>query len=121
MPPISRFVPETEFETPERCRIIEIHNTDGDAGCSIARARVHPGTITQLHRVLGTAERYVILEGAGTVEIDGAPPVAVGPLDVVHIPAGAAQRITNTGAGDLVFLCVCTPRFRQANYETLGP
>jgi mannose-6-phosphate isomerase-like protein (cupin superfamily) len=121
MPPISRFEPRAEFETPERCAIVEIHNSAGDAGCSIARARVRPGITTQLHRVRGTAERYVILEGTGAVEIDGAPPVAVHPLDVVHIPEGATQRIRNTGSGDLVFLCVCTPRFEQANYETLGP
>lgn len=119
--PISRFDPGAEFPTPERCHIIEIHNIEGDEACSIARARVPPGTTTQLHRVRGTAERYVILEGSGTVEIGGRSPVAVAALDVVHVPPGASQRITNTGAADLVFLCVCTPRFRPANYETLGP
>jgi hypothetical protein len=30
--------------------------------------------------------------------------------------AGATQRITNIGRTDLVFLCVCTPRFRPENY-----
>lgn len=121
MTPISRFDPGTEFGTPERCFIVEIYNTEGDPGCSIARARVPPATTTQLHRVRGTAERYVILEGEGEAEVEGEAPVAVAPLDVVHIPPGAAQRITNTGENDLVFLCVCTPRFEQKNYETLGP
>lgn len=113
---ISRFDVNTEFYTIERCYIVEIHNDESDPGCSIARARVVPGETTQLHRLRDTIERYVILEGNGTVEIGGHAPVPVGPLDVVRIPAGMPQRITNTGDVDLVFLCVCTPRFQQENY-----
>ena len=33
------------------------------------------------------------------------------------IPAGTAQQITNTGPEDLVFLCVCTPRFTPNCYR----
>jgi len=39
--------------------------------------------------------------------------------DVVAIPANVAQRITNTGAEDLVFLCLCSPRFQPECYESL--
>lgn len=119
MKPISRFDPSTEFSTPERCRIVEIHNDEGDAACSIARARVAPGVTTQLHSLRGTIERYVILDGKGAVEVDGRAPAPIGPLDVVCIPQGASQRITNTGNVDLIFLCVCTPRFKQENYVTM--
>ena len=118
MAPVNRFDPDAEFYTPERCYIVELHNSDRDAGCSIARARVEPGVTTQLHSVRGTIERYVILEGEGEVEIDGEAPTAVAPLDVVCIPAGVSQRITNTGRVDLIFLCVCTPRFKQDNYQS---
>lgn len=120
MQPISRFDPSTEFATDERCHIVEIHNTEHDPDCSIARARVVPGETTQLHSVRGTIERYIILEGQGEVEIEGKPRIAVAPLDVVCIPAGASQRITNIGHVDLIFLCVCTPRFEQKNYVSLG-
>ncbi len=116
---IGRFDPSTEFPTPERCAIVEIHNTPEDPSCSIARARVEPGVTTQLHRLRGVSERYVILEGEGVVEVDGVRS-RVGPLDVVSIPAGAAQRITNTGTRDLTFLCVCLPRHVPECYETLG-
>jgi mannose-6-phosphate isomerase-like protein (cupin superfamily) len=115
---ISKYRREAEFPTAERCYIVELHNRADDEGCSIARARVPPGVTTQLHAVHGTIERYVILEGAGRVEVEGEPAATVGPLDVVTIRAGAAQRITNTGRADLLFLCVCTPRFRQDNYVT---
>lgn len=119
MDPVGHFRPETEFHSDERCHIVELHNTATDASCSIARARVEPGVTTRLHAVRDTLERYVILEGEGRVEVNGEPPVSVGPLDTVHIPAGTAQRISNTGARDLVFLCICTPRFERRNYLDL--
>ena len=78
-----------------------------------------PGVSTRLHGLSDTVERYVIIDGTGEVEIGGEPPVRVQPMDVVTIPAGVSQRISNTGAGDLVFLCICTPRFLQDNYVDL--
>ena len=116
MQTILRYRPETEFYTDEGCYIVELLNVDGDPGCSIARARVRPGVTTRLHHLTGTIERYVILEGEGRVEVDGTAPTVVRPLDVVAIPAGVSQRIANTGDTDLVFLCVCTPRFEPVNY-----
>jgi mannose-6-phosphate isomerase-like protein (cupin superfamily) len=64
-------------------------------------------------------ERYVILEGTGRVEIGDLPPQEVGPGDVVIIPPDCRQRIANVGEKDLVFLCVCTPRFTSQCYENL--
>ena len=46
---ISKFKPETEFYTDERCCIVELHNRAEDESCSIVRARVAPGVTTQLH------------------------------------------------------------------------
>jgi mannose-6-phosphate isomerase-like protein (cupin superfamily) len=37
--------------------------------------------------------------------------------DVVLIPAGKFQRIANVGKDDLVFLCICTPRFEAKHYH----
>ena len=116
---VEHFSAHTEFYTDEGCYITELHNSDADEGCSIARARVGPGITTRLHRLEGTVERYVILEGTAEVTVGNARLVKVEPLDIVNIPAGAAQCIRNTGEGDLVFLCICTPRFRQNNYEAL--
>lgn len=39
--------------------------------------------------------------------------------DVVLIPASCRQRIANIGAGDLVFLAICTPRFLPGAYEDI--
>jgi hypothetical protein len=59
--------PENEFFTPEHCHILELVGVKDDPACSIARARVEPGTTTQLHSLSGIAERYVILEGTGLI------------------------------------------------------
>ena len=74
------------------------------------------GISTQLHAVKNTVERYIIIDGEGEVEINHQAPIKVGALDVVTIPVGQPQKITNTGTKTLAFLCICTPRFKQENY-----
>ena len=117
---IRSFDAAAEYDTPERCFINELSNTPGDADVSIARARVVPGVTTRWHRLRGIAERYVILEGAGRVEVGDLPATDVGPGDVVRIPPDCRQRIANTGAADLVFLAICSPRFVVEAYEDLA-
>ena len=108
-----------EFFTSEQCHILELSNTPDDPTVSIARARVEPSVTTLWHRVNGTTERYVILEGRGRVEIGQLPPEDVGPGAVVTIPPNCRQRIENLGDSDLLFLAICTPRFLPENYEEL--
>ena len=101
----------------ERCFITEILNTESHSDISIAKARVLPGITTALHKVKYTSEKYYILSGTGEVEIDGVISGQVKSGDLVLIPQNITQRIKNTGADDLIFLCVCTPRFEPENYE----
>lgn len=111
--------PSKEFPTPERCHILETYNTPADNSLSIARARVEPGIATAWHAVESTVERFIVVEGHGRVEIGDSPAADVSPGDVVVIPPGVRQRIANTGPTDLTFYCVCTPRFKAANYKPL--
>lgn len=106
-----------EFYFEEGCYITELANSSDDPELSVARARVLPGVTTRWHRLRGTTERYVMLEGRGRVEVGEEPAREVGPGEVVRIPPMCRQRITNIGKGDLVFLAICTPRFRRENYE----
>ena len=110
---------ESEFFTPERCHIIETYNSAADEACSVARARVQRGVTTAWHQVEGTVERYIMAQGRGRVEVGNFPAEDVGPGDVVIIPAGVRQRISNIGDEDLIFFCVCTPRFQPQNYRAL--
>jgi mannose-6-phosphate isomerase-like protein (cupin superfamily) len=113
--------PGAEFYTREGCFINELSNSDADPEASIARVRVPPQAATRWHRVLGTTERYVLLSGAGKVEVGNLPPQIVVPGDTVIIPPGCRQRIANPGDEDLVFLAICTPRFRPEAYEDIDP
>jgi mannose-6-phosphate isomerase-like protein (cupin superfamily) len=108
--------PESEgIWTEERCFIVETWNHPSDPAVSIARARVAPGVTTRRH-ALAVDERYLIEKGRGRVEIGGVE-TDVHAGDVVLIPRDTTQRIRNLGEEDLVFLCVCTPRFEPAHYE----
>ena len=113
---IRRADPSKEFLTQENCFILEVSNDAGDPDISIARARLRPGVTTAWHRLDGIIERYVIVRGKGRVEVADLPPTIVSEGDVVRIPANLAQRITNVGGEDLVFFCVCTPRFTPTAY-----
>jgi mannose-6-phosphate isomerase-like protein (cupin superfamily) len=108
-----------EFYTPEKCYITELSNTPDDPDVSIGRARVELGVTTRWHCLKGTFERYFIISGRGIVEIGKLPPQEVTAGDVVLIPPMCRQRITNTGAEDLVFLAICSPRFSQDVYEDI--
>jgi len=110
---------EAEFETDERCYIIEVANDADDEYLSIARARVDVGVTTAWHRLQGISERYIIISGHGLVEVEDLEPTPVGPGDVVRIAPGKAQRIANTGDQQLVFYAVCAPPFRQDAYTNL--
>lgn len=111
--------PQSEYYTPEQCYITELSCPPRDEEMSIARARVEPGVTTLLHRLDGIDERLFIVAGTGRVEVGDLPPADVSPQDVVLIPRGTSQRITNTGEDDLVFVCVCTPPFEPGCYEDL--
>jgi mannose-6-phosphate isomerase-like protein (cupin superfamily) len=119
-PRILPYQPGAEYWFPEGCHIDELLNDPDDPVVSIARARVPAGGITRWHRLRGTAERYLIESGRGRVEVGVLEPREVGPGDVVIIPPDCRQRIANVGEGDLVFLAICTPRFRTADYEDLA-
>lgn len=107
-----------EFLTRERCHITELVNDRQIQHFSLAEARVEPGIRTELHR-LDVDEWYVIRSGQGRVELGGKPWCVVAPGDYLAIPAGTSQRIENTGAEDLVFQCICVPRFSPYSYQSL--
>ena len=107
-----------EFWTGERCFITELVNDDAWPEFSLARTRVEPGVTTQLH-ALSVHEVYVIESGTGRMTVGDAAPFPVGPGATVTIPKHEAQSIENTGTNDLIFICLCTPRFSQECYTSL--
>jgi mannose-6-phosphate isomerase-like protein (cupin superfamily) len=105
-----------EYYFEEGCYILEYLNDPVDPALSIARARVPPGVCTRWHRLRNATERYLVQSGEGEVEINEEPARRVVAGDVVLIPPMARQRIRNSGAGELIFLALCTPRFEPGDY-----
>lgn len=109
----------SEYWFEEGCHICEVANDAGDEHLSIARARVTPGTTTAWHKLTDVTERYIIVSGHGKVEIGESTCMDVQTGDVVRIPAGIRQRISNIGNVDLVFYAVCAPPFYKECYIAL--
>ena len=107
-----------EVWTSERCFISEIVNDERWPEFSLARCRVEPGVTTELH-ALSVHEVYVIEHGCGLMYVGDEPPFPVAAGDTVTISQQTPQRIANTGNDDLVFLCLCTPRFSSDCYTSL--
>ena len=102
-----------EYLTPEHCYIAENYS---DPNVSIARATVKPGITTVAHHLIGIQEIYLITNGEGKVFIGESKPTEVGVGDVAIIPPGISQKVTNTCKTDMVFYCICTPRFKEDCY-----
>jgi len=78
---------------------------------SLAEASLPPGGETQRHYHRISEEFYYILEGGGTMEIDG-DVREVGPGDAILIPVGAWHQIRSREEGvPLRFLCCCAPPY----------
>ncbi len=108
-----------EFDTRERCSIVEILNDEHSPHLSVARCKVSPGIITELHSLADTNEIYIIEKGSGMMDDGICEPFAVNPGDSIVIPPNHPQRIKNIGEGDLLFKVVCAPRFKPACYTPL--
>lgn len=106
-----------EILTAERCYIRELLNDASVPGVSLARTRVLPGVTTQLH-ALTVLEWYVIEDGSGLMRVGDKVPFPVHGGDAIEIMPGTDQQITNVGSTDLLFLCVCAPRFTPACYSS---
>lgn len=113
-----RSKPPVETWTEERCWITELLNEPGIPEVSIARCRVEPGVTTALH-TLTVREWYVIESGVGRMRLGDDEEYRVQAGDTVAIPAGCPQQVANIGPDDLLFLCVCVPRFTSASYTAL--
>ena len=98
------------FETKDGSTIRELLGMQhGTANQSLAEATLEPGQATQRHYHARSEELYVLLEGGGEMEIDGARH-RVGPGEAILIPPGARHQITAAEAL-LRFLCCCAPPY----------
>jgi mannose-6-phosphate isomerase-like protein (cupin superfamily) len=87
---------------------------DGDElkiSYSIAHAIIKPGQTSLPHRLTEASEVYYLLQGEGIMHIENEKrPVGSG--DLIYVPPNSTQFLENTGADDIVFLCIVDPYWR---------
>ena len=82
----------------------------GNKNASLAKAVVPPGKSTLPHSHAKSEEIYSFLFGKGNMTLAGESFFVKGG-DTVLIAPGQTHSVANTGAEDLVFLCVCAPAY----------
>jgi mannose-6-phosphate isomerase-like protein (cupin superfamily) len=93
------------FTTKDGSTIRELHHTGSQ---SLAEAALEPGQETDRHYHRESEEIYFVLEGKGTLELDGESR-EVGPGDAALLPPGSWHQIRAATA--LRFLCCCAPAY----------
>ena len=93
-------------------RVVLDAELGGAANQSLAEATLAPGGATRRHYHAETEEIYVLLAGAGEMEVDGER-TRVGPGDAILIPPGAPHQIRADSDAELRFLCCCAPAYRD--------
>jgi len=81
---------------------------------SLAEATLPAGGYTERHYHRSSEEFYFILEGEGTMEIEGELR-KVQPGDAILIPAGSRHQITADSGAGLRLLCCCAPPYSHAD------
>jgi len=76
---------------------------------SLAEATLEPGQATQRHYHRHSEEIYLIVEGSGTMELDGEEREVVAD-DAILIPAGAWHTLV-AGTDGTRLLCCCVPPY----------
>lgn len=87
------------------------HNTLNGINYSIARFTLESGKKSILHK-LKSSEIYYILEGKAKLHIDD-DMFDLEKDESAYVPPMKKQFIENTGRGDLRFLCIVEPAWRQ--------
>lgn len=102
----------TPFTTADgsTIRVLLDAELGGARNQSLAEAWLEPGQATERHYHAASEELYVLLDGAGELEVDGER-AAVGPGDAILIPPGAWHQIRASDGEALRFLCCCAPPY----------
>jgi mannose-6-phosphate isomerase-like protein (cupin superfamily) len=108
------------YATRDGSEIRELMHPDshGNAGQSLAEARVAPGQRTVLHLHQRSEELYHVTAGQGLMTL-GEDRFGVSAGDTVCIPPGTPHCIENTGEASLVILCCCAPAYAHGDTQLL--
>lgn len=117
-----RFSEVEEFTAGDATLLKELlhpKNDDVDLPYSLAWARLEPGQASYPHRLLESAELYVFQRGRGEAIIDQEV-IIVEADQLLMVPSGSEQYLRNTGDEPLVFLCIVSPPWSEAQDMVLS-
>ena len=102
-----------------RSYLLVSESTVGARHITTTLVEMEPGGIQWPHRH-ETEQCYTILEGKGTMTVDGRQAV-VGEGDTVFIPSGSLHGLTNDGGSVLRYLSAGSPVFGAESERELWP
>lgn len=83
---------------------------------SLAEARLEAGASTALHYHAEAEEIYHVLAGRAVVAMAGEE-AEIGPGEALPIRPRYRHRVINTGADEIVFLCLSSPAYAHQDAE----
>lgn len=102
------------------CSLAEILHPKNESlpfsGFSLSHAEVLPHGSTISHRMVKSTEIYWIIEGSGTLFIDGIP-IELKKGRAVMVPPSAVQHVVNECDRKLEFLCIVSPPWDRSDEE----
>lgn len=96
--------------------VLHPKNGDGNLPFSLAHAYLPPGAKSLPHRLTKSEETYTIINGKGTVEVEGKT-FDIEKGSVFVVPKNALQSVENTGEENLEFYCIVTPPWAEEEEE----
>lgn len=100
---MSTTAPEPTSITADGLEAVDAHLVvgpdDGYGGVSLVRMTVRPSSRTGPRRYDDTDRLVIVLDGHTRIEVDGQPPVTLGPNDVLHVPRYTGHCLEALGGG----------------------
>lgn len=110
------------FTAGDLCSLAEVLHPKNErlpfCGFSLSHAEILPHSRTILHRMVRSSEVYWIIEGSGTLFINGIP-VELKKGRAVLVPPSAEQYAVNSSDETLEFLCMVSPPWNKSDEEII--
>jgi mannose-6-phosphate isomerase-like protein (cupin superfamily) len=85
---------------------------------SLAQAKLLPGASSYPHVLENQSELYIFIQGSAKVFVGQEESLAEAG-DIVWVPPGVRQSVTNIGTTELIFFCVVDPPWQKEDEQIL--
>ena len=110
------------FTAGDLCSLAEVLHPKDErlpfSGFSLSHAEILPHGSTIPHRLVKSSEVYWIIEGRGTLFINGRPVDLKKGISVM-VPPSAEQYVVNDSDQKMEFLCIVSPPWDKSDEEMI--